>query len=62
MTIKIYKIKRLRFELNLKQWQLAELMGCDQSLIAKIETGVAPLTTGKAAKLEALVKEHLSNG
>jgi predicted transcriptional regulator len=62
INTKINKVKRLRFELNLKQWQLAEMLGCDQSLIAKIETGAAPLSDSKAAKLAEITKEHLNIG
>ena len=61
MTKKIHQVKRLRFELDLKQWQLAEMLGCDQSLIAKIETGAAALSADKAAKLERIIKERLTN-
>ena len=58
---KISRVRRLRFELQLKQHELAKLMGCERSLIAKIETGAAPLTVDKAAKLNEIAREHLGN-
>lgn len=60
MAKKINKVKRLRFELQLKQSELAKLMDCDQSLIAKIETGAAGLSPDKAARLEKIIKESLN--
>lgn len=60
MTKKINKVKRVRFELQLNQHELAKLIGCDRSLIAKIETGAAPLTADKAAKLAEIAREHLT--
>lgn len=60
MTNEINQVKRLRFELQLKQHELAKFLDCDQSLIAKIETGAAPLTPNKAAKLDEITKEHLT--
>jgi transcriptional regulator with XRE-family HTH domain len=60
MTKLINRVKRLRFELQLKQHELAKLMDCDQSLIAKIETGAAPLSSKLAAKLAEITREHLT--
>lgn len=60
MGKKINRVKRLRFELQLKQHELAKLLDCDQSLVAKIETGAAALSADKAAKLAEITKEHLN--
>ena len=60
MSKKINQVKRLRFELDLKQGQLAEMLGCHRTLIAKIETGAAPLTPSIAEKLNKIVAERLT--
>jgi predicted transcriptional regulator len=57
-TMAISKIKRIRFELQWTQKQLAEKLGVHQAHLSRVERGVFPLTEKNAEKLNELIKHH----
>ena len=57
-TLEISKIKRIRFELQWTQKQLAEKLGVHQAHLSRVERGVFPLTEHNAGKLDDIIKNH----
>jgi len=54
----ISKIKRIRFELQWTQKQLAEKLGVHQAHLSRVGRGVFPLTENNADKLDDIIKNH----
>jgi transcriptional regulator with XRE-family HTH domain len=54
----ISRIKRIRFELQWTQKQLAQKLGVHQAHLSRVERGVFPLTEKNAEKLNELIKHR----
>ena len=48
---KLYKLRRIRRELGVKQEQIAEVLGCTSQFYSQIERGVNTLTYANAVRI-----------